>query len=247
MVARFTRTERALHWVNAGAFAALLATGLPLYLPSLAAQIANRPVVKALHLAAAVAWLLALGLVATLGDRQALLRTRREIERLDRDDALWLLRRRTPQGRLNAGQKLHAIVQAGFVVLFCISGTLLLVGERNTSLRLPSTIVLHDALTYLAVLLVVGHIYLATVARATRPALRGILLGTADGEGAVTSCKMERASTREANWTPLRTQGSGSGGCARGRLRGWRSGTRSDLATVLTSGSSARAAPLATR
>ncbi|MHB8659572.1 MAG: cytochrome b/b6 domain-containing protein [Solirubrobacteraceae bacterium] len=180
-----TRTERVLHWANAGAFFALLATGMALYLPSLAAHLANRPVIKALHLAAAVAWLLALGLVAALGDRQALLNTRREIERFDRDDALWLRRRRAPQGRFNAGQKVHVIVQAGFLVLFFVSGTLLLLGERNTSLRLPSTIVLHDALTYVGVLLVVGHIYLAMVDRATRPALRGMLRGTVDSDWAL--------------------------------------------------------------
>ena len=38
-VRRFSRTERAVHWVHASAFLVLLGSGLVLYLPSLAAQV----------------------------------------------------------------------------------------------------------------------------------------------------------------------------------------------------------------
>lgn len=37
--------------------------------------------------------------------------------------------------------------EAGLSVLFVVSGTLLWLGERNTDLRLPVTIALHDAAT----------------------------------------------------------------------------------------------------
>ena len=45
-VRRFSRTERALHWGNALGFLVLLASGLVLYLPSLAVLVGRRPLVK---------------------------------------------------------------------------------------------------------------------------------------------------------------------------------------------------------
>lgn len=177
-VSRFGSTERVLHWVHAAAFFGLLGTGLVLYLPALAAHVGNRPVIKAIHLAVAVGWLTALTMIAIAGDRRTLRSTRREIERFDDDDLLWLRGRPAPQGRFNAGQKAHAILQAALGVLFTASGVLLWLGERNTTLRLPGTIALHDVATFVAAALLLGHLYLSLIAPATRPALRGITRGT---------------------------------------------------------------------
>ena len=80
-VRRFSRTERAVHWIHATAFFALLGSGLVLYLPSLAA-VGNRPLVKAVHIDVAIAWAVALALVVVLGDRPGLRRTARELDRL---------------------------------------------------------------------------------------------------------------------------------------------------------------------
>src|SRR4051812_41743680 len=160
-VVRFGRTERTLHWVHASAFLAMLATGLVLYLPMLAQVVSDRPLMKAMHLAAAAGWLTALLLVAVLGDRRAPGRTPRELERFDVDDLRWLRGRPARQGRFNAGQKAHAAVQAALALLFVVSGALLWLGERNTALRLPGTIALHDVAMYVAAALVVGHVYMA--------------------------------------------------------------------------------------
>jgi len=157
-VARFGATERHLHTVHAAAFAVLLATGFVLYLPFLAQVFSDRPLMKAVHLVAAVGWMTALALVVVLGDRDALRRTRREIERFDDDDLLFVRRRPAPSGRFNGGQKAHAIVQAGLALLFVVSGALLWLGERDTAFRLPGTIALHDAATILLVVLVAGHV-----------------------------------------------------------------------------------------
>jgi formate dehydrogenase subunit gamma len=176
-VRRFGATERNLHTIHAVAFAVMLATGLVLYLPMLAQLFADRPLTKAIHLAAAVSWLTALALVAILGDRRALRGTRRELERFDADDLRWLRRRPAPQGRFNAGQKAHAIVQAALAVLFTVSGTLLWLGERDTALRLPGSIALHDASMLVAGALVVGHVWIA-LSPDKLPSLEGILRGT---------------------------------------------------------------------
>jgi len=174
-VARFGATERNLHTIHGVAFIVLLGSGLALYLPMLARILADRPLMKAVHLVTAVAWLTALALVAILGDRRALRRTRQDLERFDRDDLLWLRRRSAPQGRFNAGQKVHAVLQAGLGVLFTVSGVLLWLGERDTALRLPGTIALHDAAMFLATVLVGGHIY-KTLAQPG--ALEGLWRGT---------------------------------------------------------------------
>jgi formate dehydrogenase subunit gamma len=177
-VRRFSRTERAIHWVHASAFLVLLGSGLVLYLPSLAAAVGRRPLVKEVHLLTALAWALALLAVLVLGDRKGLRATARELDVFDADDRRWLRGRRAPQGRFNAGQKLNAALTAAFALLFAVSGVLLWLGERDTRFRFDSTIVLHDVLTYLSVPLLAGHLYLAVIHPATRHALRGITLGT---------------------------------------------------------------------
>ena len=177
-VRRFSRTERAVHWIHASAFFVLLGSGLVLYVPSLSRLVARRPLVKDVHVYTAVAWLVALALVVAFGDRRGLRRTARELDLFDEDDRLWLRGARRPQGRFNAGQKLNAALTAAFAVLFSVSGFLLWLGERDTTFRFASTILLHDGLMYVSLVLVAGHLYLALIYPATRHALRGMTLGS---------------------------------------------------------------------
>ncbi len=177
VVRRFTRSERALHWVLAFGFFALLASGLVLYLPELSVLVARRPLVKALHLYTGVVWLVALALVVAVGGRRSVLATLRELDRFDEDDRRWLCNRPSRPARFNAGQKLNAAVTAAFVVLFAVSGFLLWYGERDTRFRFASTILLHDGLMYVSLLLLVGHLYLVLIRPATRHSLRGMTTG----------------------------------------------------------------------
>jgi formate dehydrogenase subunit gamma len=164
-VRRFSRTERTLHWVNATGFLLLLATGLILFLPRLSVLVGRRPVIKDIHFWGGVGWISALLLVAVLGDRRGLLRTAREIETFQ-------------PSRFYVGQKVNAVLNAAFTVLFLGSGLLLFFGERDTRFRFASTVVLHDGLMYAALGLLVGHLYLAVIHPATRHSLRGMTRGT---------------------------------------------------------------------
>jgi formate dehydrogenase subunit gamma len=175
-VKRFSPVERLLHWVNALGFFFLLATGLILYLPSLSVLVSRRQTVQGVHFWAGVGWLAALAAVMLLGARR-LLATARELETFDDDDLRWLRGRRAPQGRFNAGQKINAALTASFTILFGVSGLLLWFGEQDTRLRFASTVILHDGLMYVSLLLLVGHLYLALIHPATRHALRGMTLG----------------------------------------------------------------------
>lgn len=173
---RFSRSERAVHWIHAAAFFVLLGSGLVLYLPSLGA-IGDRPLVKDIHVYTAIAWALALLAVFVFGDRRGLRRTARDLNGFDVDDRLWLKRYPVKQGRFNAGQKLNAAVTAAFAVLFAVSGILLWAGERDTSFRFAGTIVLHDGLMWISLVLLVGHLHLALIYPRTRHALRGMVRG----------------------------------------------------------------------
>jgi len=178
-VQRFTLTERALHWVHASAFFVLLGSGLILYIPALSTTFADRPLIKDVHFYTAVSWAGAMILIALLGNRRAVARTIREVDLFDRDDRRFLAGHTdSPQGRFNAGQKVNVIATAAFATLFFVSGMILWLGERNTHIRLGGTIYLHDALMYLSVVIVIGHLYLALIHRSTRHSLRGITLGT---------------------------------------------------------------------
>jgi formate dehydrogenase subunit gamma len=178
-VRRFTLTERLLHWIHASAFFVLLGSGLVLYLPSLSTAVARRPLIKDIHFWTGISWAGAILLVSLLGNRRALAATIREIDLFDRDDRRFLAgSTHAPQGRFNAGQKVNAVLTAAFATLFFVSGLLLWYGERDTRFRLPGTLFLHDALMYLSVVIVAGHLYLSLIHPTTRHALRGMTLGT---------------------------------------------------------------------
>lgn len=164
-VRRFSKTERTLHWVNAAGFLLLLGTGLILYLPRLSVLVGRRPMVKDIHFWGGIGWIGALAIVIVLGDRGGLLRMARDLEVL----------RPT---RFNVGQKINAILNAAFALLFLATGLLLWFGERDTRFRFTSTVLVHDVLMYSALILLVGHLYLALIHPATRHSLRGMTRGT---------------------------------------------------------------------
>jgi len=176
-LARWGRTERAAHWIHAAAFCVLLASGLCLYLPSLAEAVGRRQLFKTVHIYTAIAWAAALVLVVVVGDRRAIRRTIREVDLFDADDRAWLLGRHTPQGRLNAGQKLNTIATAAFAILFAFSGLFLWLGERDTRFRLAHALLVHDYLMYVSVILFLGHLWLSLILPSTRHALSGITRG----------------------------------------------------------------------
>ena len=177
-VVRFTRTERAVHWVHATAFFVLLATGVALYVPALTEAFGSRELLRNVHLVTAVAWIVALFAIVVLGDRRALKQTLRDVGAYDANDRTWLRTRDVPQGRFNAGQKLNAAVTASFAILFAISGFFLWYGARNHDFSLPSAVLLHDGLTVMSIVVVAGHLYFTLLHPPTRHSLRGMTLGT---------------------------------------------------------------------
>jgi formate dehydrogenase subunit gamma len=182
-VRRFSGAEQALHWLLAVSFLTMLATGLILYLPSLAEVAANRRLWKSIHLGAALAFWFGTILIVS-SSAGGLSRTVGQIDRFDGDDRRWLAWQvrqvgpRPPQGRFNAGQKLNTAVIAGLMVVFTISGTLMYLQEVDARFRGTSAILVHDIAMYIAIPLVIGHLYMAMLNPSTRHSLRGMVLGT---------------------------------------------------------------------
>ncbi|HEY3920872.1 MAG TPA: cytochrome b/b6 domain-containing protein [Gaiellaceae bacterium] len=164
-IERWTRTERALHWVHAAAFCVLLGSGLCLYLPSLSELVSRRPLLKHIHIYTAAAWAVAIVLLLIAGNRRTLRSTLRELDTLD------------PNGRMNRGQQLNTIVTVAFAILFSVSGFLLWYGERDTRFRFAGTLLVHDWLMYVAFVLFLGHLYYALILPSTRHSLNGMTRG----------------------------------------------------------------------
>jgi len=178
--------------VHATAFVVLLGSGLCLYLPSLAEAFGRRPLLKDIHIYTALAWGCALVAVVVLGDRRALRRTAREIDELGEDS------------RMNRGQKINAILTAAFAVLFAVTGVLLWYGERDTRFRFENTLLVHDWLMYVSLVLFMGHLFLAVIYPRTRHSLNGITRGWVDPDWALEHHRTWAEAELEAGNVPRR-------------------------------------------
>ena len=179
-IPRFTRSERAAHWLLAAAFFTMLLSG---------GQVPHRwtwttPALD-VHVGAGLVLIGGLLLLTLRG--RALAGTARELStRLDRGDRAWLSPRRVltrrpapPAGRFNAGQKLNSrLLALGLAGLYATGGWLLLAGHQ-----LPGD--LHGPFAFVTTVLVGGHIFMAVVNPSTRHAMVGMTLGWVDREWAL--------------------------------------------------------------
>jgi formate dehydrogenase subunit gamma len=180
---RFTRTERAAHWLVVAMFAAILLSGTQM--PH--RWDADQPVVD-VHVGGAAILVAGMALLLWRADRRSLLATGVQLATTEPGDGDWLrgvperLRSGAPAppvGRFNAGQKMNARLAAlGFAVLYATGLALLLVGRG-----LPQG-PLHTLTTVALVGLLSGHVFMAVFNPGTRHALRGMTLGHVDREWA---------------------------------------------------------------
>jgi cytochrome b subunit of formate dehydrogenase len=179
-VRRFTKTERAAHWLIAVAFGVMLYSG---------GQVPHNwhwttPWLD-IHVGAAV--VLVAGLTGLLAGRngRSLRRTAGQLRTMDDHDRAWLspsriLNRRPPPPvhRFNAGQKLNArLALVGLAGLYATGIYLVTIG--NTAFGH-----LHGPFAFLTSALIAGHIFMAVFNPSTRHALRGMTLGNVQREWA---------------------------------------------------------------
>ncbi len=184
-IARFTFTERGLHWTHAIFFLGLLATGLVMLVPNLSVAVGHHFLILRIHLVIAIFYVSGPLLWWILGNRRALRADLRDLDRWQRDDFRWLKPRRPnaaapPQGRFNAGQKLNALFVGASTLGFGLTGAIMWQTHLFPNWLVVNAVQLHDTLTYLALAAWLGHVYLAAINRSTRPGLTGMINGEVD-------------------------------------------------------------------
>ncbi|HEU0192614.1 MAG TPA: cytochrome b/b6 domain-containing protein [Gaiellales bacterium] len=180
LVKRFSRTERAGHWLIAVAFGVMLLSS---------SQVPHNwtwttPALD-IHVGAAVVLVAGLAGLLLCADGRALRRSVRDLRTLTAQDREWLspgriLQRRPPPpvGRFNAGQKVNSrLLLLGLVALYATGLALVTLGHSTFG-------DLHGPFAFITSMLIAAHIFMAVINPSTRHALRGMTLGTVDREWA---------------------------------------------------------------
>ena len=171
---RFSRAERAVHWITAALMIVCIITAAILYNGSLSINVGHRRVVELIHVYAGFALPapMLFGLVSA-AYRADLAR----LNRLTPSDWRWM-RSRTRRdgsirvGKFNAGQKLNAALTAGAILVLLASGVLMYYpGLARLSWRTGATFV-HDWFALAVGVLVLGHIAYAMKDREARRGMR---------------------------------------------------------------------------
>ncbi|HZS93717.1 MAG TPA: cytochrome b/b6 domain-containing protein [Chloroflexota bacterium] len=185
-VERFTRTERAVHWVQAASFLALLITGFALMSPQIEGLFGHRELLREIHLSGAFFLFFGPAIVALAGNRASVARDVKAVDTWDADDLRWLIPfpvlrlfgvSTPPQGRFNAGQKLNAIFVTWSTLTFTVTGLIMWQNRRFPLNLVDNANTIHTFLAYVALVAFLGHISLATWYPSTRHALRAMVSG----------------------------------------------------------------------
>jgi len=171
-ILRYRTGQRIVHAVMAGSFLILLITGLALVWSPLA-FLAAGGWSRYLHRIAAVGFM-SVPFLYLIVDRSGAKEVLGESFKYDRDDLFWFrymyryaLGRTAdmpPQGRLNAGQKLHHSAVIVFSAVIVISGLVLWFLKADLSPTMLSwTAMIHDLSMLVLTLLLVGHVFFTYV------------------------------------------------------------------------------------
>ena len=199
-IPRFALPTRIAHWGLAVPFLLLLLTGLTNYWPRLkAVQVADVRLFAWLHVVMGFAMVgILLWVLLTLLPRRPVRSDVRQLADVSLDDYLWMQHQALrfagedsaapPVRKFNAGQKVNALLSAGFTVGLLFTGVIL--GINYTTKEVFSVDFVeplfqwHTRLTLLFVPVLLGHVYLALVHPSTRESLRGMTLGSVRREWA---------------------------------------------------------------
>lgn len=162
---RFDGAEMALHWVNAGLFAVLIATAALLYIGPLSALVGRRELVRYLHVVTGLALPFPI-LAARFGPwRRAFRADVRALARFDDDDRRWLRSagrdKGVRMGKFHPGQKLNAAFTLGAVVVMLATGSVMhWFRYFPLDWRTGATFV-HDWLALVLAVVIAGHVKMA--------------------------------------------------------------------------------------
>ena len=171
LVPRYRLAQRLSHWIFVAAFFVLLFSGLALFVPAVSEWIASVNG-RLAHRVAAIVLMLA-PLFYLITDRKGLGQLLRDSFTYDKDDRAWFThfipyvfgkaKNLPPQGRINAGEKLHhAAIILGFL-LIAITGLMLWFWDGMSAPLRLTTLMVHDVAMLALAVLTVGHVFFVFV------------------------------------------------------------------------------------
>jgi formate dehydrogenase subunit gamma len=177
-LARFTATQRALHWSLAAIVLTCALTGLTLYVGSLSTLVGRRNLVKDVHVISGLLMPLPL-MVAYAGRwRREVRPDIRRLARWSRADRRWLRTRGRDAtgdvGKFNGGQKANAAFVAGLIPVMLGTGAIMRWFEPFPLAWRTGATFVHDWTAIAAWVVVAGHIAMALLHPQT---LRGMVTG----------------------------------------------------------------------
>ena len=182
LVRRYIPTQRLVHWIGVLTFLVLLFSGVALLVPPLA-FLAAGGTSRLIHRIAVIPFVLLPVLYVVLNPRQArdllvesFTYTRHDLEWFKHMPAYFLGRTKglPPQGRINAGQKLHHATTFLMFITVGISGFVLLLGKGQLGPDgLAVTAMIHDLSMLGLTVMMIGHLYFTFVYDALNSMLTG--------------------------------------------------------------------------
>jgi formate dehydrogenase subunit gamma len=168
-VPRYALQQRIHHWLLATAFVGLLVTGLAIVVGAPAELLR---VIGNVHRVAAVLLTVA-PVYYALTYPKGLLALVRDSFTYDKDDFQWFLHapayfighaeKMPPQGRINAGEKVHHAVVILSLLAIAISGYILWLGKGGDPALFLAAGMVHDLSMAILTVLLVGHLYFTFV------------------------------------------------------------------------------------
>ena len=184
LVRRYLPAQRLVHWVGVPAFLVLLFSGVALLFPPLA-FLATGGTSRLVHQIASFI-LAALPIVYIVLNPKAAKELLRETFTYTRDDIAWFkhmpayffgrTRGLPPQGRINAGQKIHHAATFIMFVTIGVSGFVLMFGKGQLGPDgLGIVAMIHDLSMLGLTVLMIGHLYFTLVYDALSSMLTGFV------------------------------------------------------------------------
>jgi formate dehydrogenase subunit gamma len=186
-VERFKLRSRWLHWIIVAAFLTLGITGLFLYVPQFG-PVAQDGFTRIIHRIAAVLFIAAPVLYFLISPRSTL-HFLKEVFTWGSDDIKWLKAapdyyfggdesRMPPQGGMNTGQKLYALVVVVGGIGFLVTGLIMWLGKGSVSSGVfLGTVLLHDLLFIGVGSFMLVHFYLGVIHPRMTESMRSMING----------------------------------------------------------------------
>lgn len=189
-VQRFNLTERIAHWANALFFVLLFLSGMVLFFGGIASALGPSGVAvsKLIHRIAAIPFILIVPVAMFLGTPQTAKLWVKDLFTWSKDDRVWLSRfakeffgghtEMPPQGRLNAGEKINALLGIIGCGLLCMSGLIMWWSSNFSASLILVAYAIHDLAAATVGAAIIGHSYLGLFQKGYKDALEGMIGGT---------------------------------------------------------------------